>query len=222
MDKINSNRKGCIDVFNASLVSSATYAGFFEFPVIGPCYEIPNRLIPFSKCISSKDHNYWVHFYEDDHLFERLWRIPKKYLSILKQYNGVILPDFSLYRDMPLAMQLWNIYRSRAIGSWLQHNGLNVIPNVRYGDKRTYKCCCDALPKNAVISVGSHGTIKNRIDRQIFAEGLEVVVNILHPKDIIVYGSIPESVFGKYKDMGIIIHPFKSDFAKAVESKEVV
>ena len=128
MVRLNSIRKGCKDVFNSFLVSSATYAGNYEFPVIAPCYDIPNRLIPFSKCISSKDHDYWVHFYEDDYLFERLWKNPNKYLSILQRYNGVILPDWSLYRDMPLVMQLWNIYRSRALGTWLQYNGIKLYP----------------------------------------------------------------------------------------------
>lgn len=76
---------------------------------------------------------------EDDFLFERIWRNPRKYLEVLQRYEGVILPDFSLYRDMPLVMQLWNIYRSRAIGHWLQMNGVTVIPNIRYGDRRTYR-----------------------------------------------------------------------------------
>ena len=159
MSRINSQRKSCIDVFNAFLVAFATYAGLFEFPIIKPTYDIPNRLIAFSKAISCKDYDQWVHFYEDDHLFERIWRNPQKYLDILKKYNGVILPDFSLYRDMPFAMQIWNIYRSRAIGHWLQSNGIKVIPNIRYGDRRTYKICCDGISKNCVIAIGSHGTI---------------------------------------------------------------
>ena len=52
MSRINSQRKSCIDVFNAFLVAFATYAGLFEFPIIKPTYDIPNRLIAFSKAIS--------------------------------------------------------------------------------------------------------------------------------------------------------------------------
>lgn len=160
MSRINSQRKSCIDVFNAFLVTLATYAGMFEFPCIKATYDIPNKLISFSKCISCKDYNQWVHFYEDDYLFERIWRNPQKYLNILKRFNGIILPDFSLYRDMPLVMQLWNIYRSRAIGFWLQVNGVKVIPNLRFGDKRTYRICCDGIEKYCVIAIGSHGNLK--------------------------------------------------------------
>ena len=222
MIKINYTRKGCKDVFNAFLVSLATYAGVFELPVIKPSYNIPNRLIPFSKCISTKDHNCWVHFYEHDYLFERLWRNPKKYLPILQRYNGVILPDWSLYRDMPLVMQLWNIYRSRAIGTWLQSNGILVIPNLRYGDKRTFKICTDGISKHSVIAVGTHGTLKNLEDRDIFVKGLEVVVRKVQPIAIVVYGSCPDSIFQKYRDMRIKIYHFESEFGKAMHSKEVV
>lgn len=223
MSKTNNTRKGCKDVFNSFLVTLATYAGFLEFPVIKPCLEIPNRLIPFSKCIGSMDHDYWVHFYEDDFLFERLWNNPKRYLPILQRFNGVISPDWSLYRDMPFIMQLWNIFRSRAIGTWLQVNGVNVIPNVRFGDRRTYKICCDGLPKHSIISIGSHGTLKNRLDRKIFIKGLEVVVKILKPIAIIVYGSCPDSIFQKYRNMDIKIYHFESEFGKARGSqKEVI
>ena len=168
-------------------------------------------MIAFSKAVSNTDYDQWVHFYEDDYLFERIWRTPRKYLDLLKRYNGVILPDFSLYRDMPFVMQLWNIYRSRAIGFWLQINGIKVIVNIRYADRRTYRCCCDGISKHCVIAIGTHGTIKNKEDRQYFCEGLAAVVKRLEPTVIIVYGSAPESIFGTYRDKGIKIIRFPSD-----------
>ncbi len=60
--------------------------------------------------------------------FERIWTTPNKYLPIIKKFRGVITPDFSVYRDMPLVMQQWNIYRSRAIGHWLQEKRCNGYP----------------------------------------------------------------------------------------------
>jgi len=211
--KLNSVRTGCKDVWNAFLVAVAHYAGLFEFPVIQPNYSIPNRLISFSKAINSKDYNQWVHFFEDDYLFERLWRNPERYLEILKRFNGIILPDWSLYRDMPFVMQLWNIYRSRAIGFWLQLNGVSVIVNIRYADRRTYKYCCDGVPRHCVIAVGTHGTIKNREDRKYFTEGLNYVIRILEPIVIVVYGSAPDDIFDKYRRKSIKIVVFESDYS---------
>ena len=216
----NSQRKGCKDVFNAFLVESATYAGIYEFPCIRPTYDVPNKLVVFSKALSCKDYDKWVHFYEDDNLFERIWRTPRKYLEVLKRYNGVILPDFSLYRDMPLNYQHWNIYRSRAIGHWLQVNGIRVIPNIRFGDRRTYQVCCDGISKHCVIAMGSHGNMKHKADRDIFFEGFDVVVRKLQPSVIVIYGTAPSKYFQKYNDAGIKIVVFESDFSTS--HKEVV
>ena len=217
--KNNSDRKGCKDVFKSFILKDATYGGNFEFPVLEKCDEIPNSVISFSRTLKTDNYNQWVHFYEDDYLFERLWNNPEKYLTILKRYKGVILPDFSLYRDMPLVMQLFNIYRSRAIGHWLQVNGIKVIPNMRYGDRRTFRISCDGIAKHGVIAVGSHGCLKNKTDREIFFKGLEVVIRILKPTTIIVYGSAPKKIFDKYRDMGIRIIQFESDYS--ISHKEV-
>lgn len=201
--KKNSERKNCKDVFNAFLVKNAKYEGKYDFPIIKSYIEIPKRLISFSKCISSNDYDCWVHFYEDDWEFERIWRNPKKYIKILKRFKGVILPDFSLYRDMPLAMQIYNIYRSRAVGNYLQCNDIKVIPNIRFGDERTYELCCIGIETDSIISIGTHGTNSNMIDKSILVVGIDRVINILHPRIVIIYGSIPKYILNKYKDSNI-------------------
>ena len=211
MSRINSIRSGCKDVFHAFMVSNANYKGMLEIPCIASETAIPNKLIPFSKAISGKNFDAWVHFYEDDAAFERLWNQPLKYLPILKRYNGVISPDFSLYRDMPLVMQQWNIYRSHAVAAWLQSEGIPVIANVRWGDKRTYNICCLGIPKSSTIAIGSHSCIKLLQERSFFINGLEYVVKKLKPKTIVVYGATPNAIFDKYKNAGIEILQFDSD-----------
>ena len=214
MSQLNSTRNGCKDVFHAFLVENATYEGMLEIPKIKPCRELPTKLILFSEAIHSTEYDAWVCFYEDDISFVRLWNNPKKYLPILKRYAGVIAPDFSLYRDMPLVMQYWNIYRSHAIATWLQDNGINVHANVRWGDKRTYDICCIGVPHKGIIAIGSHGCIKLLEDRKYFVEGLDYVVKKLEPKVIIVYGAAPDYIFDKYKQQGIVVLQFDSDIAK--------
>ena len=117
-------------------------------------------------------------------------------------------------------MQSWNIYRSHNVAVWLQDEGVPVIANVRWGDERTYEVCCLGVPKNSTIAVGSHGCIKLLQDRRFFINGLDHVVNTLHPKTIVVYGTTPDSIFGKYKDAGIKILQFDSDYMIA-HRKEV-
>lgn len=221
MSKINSTRSGCRDVFNAFLLKNATYDGDLEIPNIESVDEIPHKLIPFSKALKSTEYDAWVHFYEDDYLFERAWNTPRRYLPILKRFEGIISPDFSLYRDMPLVMQLWNIYRSHALANWFQKNGIPVIANVRFGDDRTYSVCCTGTPKNTTIAIGSHGCIKLRQDRDYFIKGLEYVVRTLKPKTIIVYGAAPDSIFEQYRQDGIQVLQFDSDYMTS-HRKEVV
>ena len=215
MSKSNCARSGCKDVFHAFLLKSANYAGELEIPVINPTTAIPNKLIPFSKAMRTDDYNQWVCFYEDDTLFERLWNSPRKYLPKLAKFNGIITPDFSLYRDMPLIMQIWNIFRSRALGHWLQDNGLEVVVNVRWGDRRTHFFTCLGAPKNSIIAIGSVGCIKLLEDRQHFVEGLDYVVKKLKPKTIVVYGAAPDYIFEQYKKQGIKVLQFDSETAKA-------
>lgn len=212
MSQINCARSGCKDVWNAFLVKNATFDSELEIPRIAPENGQPSKLIPFFKAVGGKDFEAWVHFYEDDAAFERIWNDPYKYLPILKRYQGIITPDFSLYRDMPLVMQQWNVYRSHAIGHWLQVNGIHVIANVRWGDERTYDLCCAGVSKNATIAIGSHGCIKLLQEREYFRNGLAHVVEKLSPKTIIVYGTAPDAVFGKYEDAGITILQFDSDY----------
>lgn len=195
-------------------MKNAKFTGELEFPCIAPELHIPNHLIPFSKAISCQDTGQWVHFYEDDACFERIWNMPHKYLPILARFNGVISPDFSLYRDMPLVMQQWNTYRGRAIGHWLQENGVPVIPNVRFSDSRSYGFCCDGVPMHSTIAVGTHGCMKQRKERTLFAAGLEHVVRILQPSSIIVYGAAPDAIFGQYKKMGISVSAHESLFSE--------
>lgn len=215
MSQQNCTRKGCKDVFHAFMVQDAAYEGQLEIPCIAPETTLPSKLITFSKAVSNTNFDAWVHFYEDDVSFERLWNKPFKYLPILKRYKGVIAPDFSVYRDMPLAMQYWNIYRSHAIAVWLQSESIPVIANVRWGDNRTFETCCLGISKGATIAVGSHGCIKLLREREHFIRGLEYVVNTLKPKTIIVYGTAPEYIFSKYKEAGIMVLQFDSDYMLA-------
>ena len=213
MSAQNCTRSGCRDVFRSFLVQNAQYDGELEIPCIRPEPKTPIWLISFSKALHSTDYEAWVHFYEDDGSFERIWNKPRMYLPILKRFAGVITPDFSLYRDMPLVMQQWNTYRGRAIGHWLQENDIAVIPNIRFSDERSYKFCCAGVEYGSTIAVGSHGCIKLKIEREYFQRGIEFVSQKLHPQTVIVYGAAPDDVFRPMLQQGTRILQFDSEFS---------
>lgn len=69
--------------------------------------------IPVNYALTAKDKaTKGVHFYKDDYQFERFWNNPDKYIPLLQQFGAVCSPDFSLYSDMPLAVQLFMHYKS--------------------------------------------------------------------------------------------------------------
>lgn len=164
-DIIKNTQNAQRDVFRAFLVEKADYEGIEEIPCIRTSSLVPTRVILFSKALKTTDYDQWVVFYEHDEKFVRLWNTPRKYLSILKKFRGVITPDFSLYRNMPLVMQKWSTYQGKAIGVWLQNEGIEVIPNVRFADERSYQFCFDGVEKNSTVAIGTYGCIKKIIDR---------------------------------------------------------
>ncbi len=218
---IQNNTRQVKDVFRSFLVKNADYAGKEEIPCIITSNLLPKKVISFSNAISSKDFNSWIHFYEDDWRFEKLWNNPQKYLSIIKRFKGIISPDYSLYYDMPLMYQGWNTYRGKALGYWLQENGVEIIPNVRWGDERTFELSTLGVEKNKTIAVGTHGCIKTIEGKQMFIRGFDYVVQALKPKNIIVYGRMPDKIFCLAKMYGINLIQFDSEFALS-HKKEVM
>lgn len=207
------------DIFKSYLVENAIYDGKLEIPILKGTTKIPDALILFSESKNLCKKNKWICFYEDDSKFEKFWNNPKKYLNIIKKAKGVILPDFSLFRDMPLIQQNWNIYRSRALGTWLESQGIEIIPNIRWGDNRTHTISCLGIKKNGTISIGTHGLIKKKEEKQYFIEGLEYVVKKLKPKNIVIYGAAPKEIFDKYKHLGINICQFDSSISEYYKKK---
>lgn len=192
-------------VFRSFLVEHSNYSGWLELPAIKTSDLLPHKVITFSKAMrkNCSDFDSWVVFYEADKCFERLWNNPKQYISKLKRFQGVITPDFSIYRNMPLVMQMWNAYRSRALAAWMQDNDIQLIPNVRFGDERTYMFCFEGIEKKKTVAVGTYGCIQNHIDREYFRKGLAELIKPLTPNTIIVYGCAPEDIFSEWMHQGI-------------------
>lgn len=99
---------------------------------------------------------------------------------------------------MPLCLQMANTYMNRAIGVYFQNNGVKVIPNVRWGDERSYDFAFDGLEANGIYAVSTLGCIKRDEDKIRFIGGLREMVKRLNPKKILVHGTMPEYIFGEF------------------------
>lgn len=204
------------------LSEGVIYTGQYDIPCVksNPT-ALPKKVIPFSKCLKSKDFDAWIVFYEDDSQFERIWRCPKKYIKVFKRFKGIVAPDFSLYGDMPLSEQIYNVYRSRLLAHYYQRNGIEVIVNARWGIDITFGFCFDGLYDGDIVFIGSLGSLKEKENRAQFKKGLNELVNRIHPKIICVYGFVPDDVFALLKMQDIEVVGYDSEFT-LTHKKELV
>ena len=172
--------------------------------------------IPFNAAKRTRKLDQWLHFYIYDYFFESVWNMPERYLPLFKKFKGVITPDFSLYRNMPLAMQIWSTYKNRALSYWLQKNGINIVYNVRWGDSRFYAFAFEGLAKGGTYAVSSNGCIQDKADRRCFVKGLEKMIEVLQPDTIVNYSYYSKDIFERYKAAGIGIITL-DHWAKAVK-----
>lgn len=127
-----------------------------------------------------------VHFYIDDYRMEGLYYNPTKSLHRLAQYKFLISPDYSLYKDMPKAVQLFNVFRSRWCGAFWQSKGITVVSNVGWGDASTFDYCFDGIEEGSVVAVGMIGCKHSKL---AFMRGYNEMLKRIKPSAIICFGS---------------------------------
>lgn len=201
------------------LIEGAHLSSKWNFPILDPCHDIPKDIIAFSKTKGVKNFNQYVHFFEIDEKILPFARCPKRYYPRLCQFEGIIGTDFSVYRNMPYSKQIGEMYNNRALSFWLQKRGISVIPNVRYGDERTYEFCFEGLPKNSVISIGTHGCTKSRDYINYHIKGVKETIKQLKPEIILFYGAVKAEIKMILKTEKVEYKIFDSDTSNYFGSK---
>ena len=163
--------------------------GPYELPPLLPVDVEPPDLVSFNFCKSATDFTPGVHFCIDDYQFERVWRKPDAYLELLRKFDCVACPDFSVYTNMPYPMKLWNIYRSRMLGHYWQQNGLAVVPNVTFSDESSYDYCFSCLPRHSTIFMSTVGVTRDREARELCLKGMDVMMERVEPSRVLLLGS---------------------------------
>lgn len=138
-----------------------------------------------------EESNTAVHFFLDDYRFESLWRNPERNLDALLRIGLVLSPDFSLWRDMPIAMQIWQVYRNRWLGCFWQAYGIWVIPTISWSQPHAF--CYMGVEPGSIVAISSVG-VSDLLARQLFREGFEKMLNVCQPSAILCYGSLSSLV----------------------------
>lgn len=175
--------------------------GKWDIPKMQATQTTAPNMCRFMDWKSIKDpENYIACFYYDDYKFIQAWRNPEKYIDILNRFKAVVSPDFSLYTDFPRALQLISCYRRQWVGAYWQFMGIDVIPDVVWGDKNSFDFCFDGIPERSTVAVSTLG-IKRKSDwngrtGKIFLDGYDEMLKRLNPTNILVYGSLIEGMTG--------------------------
>ncbi|MHB8750630.1 MAG: DUF4417 domain-containing protein [Aggregatilineales bacterium] len=128
-----------------------------------------------------------LHFFLDDYRFETVWSRPHKAREALRAYRTLVCPDFSLYADWPLALQVWNVYRSRWCGALWASWGFEVIPVVSWSTAESYSFCFCGIPVHSLIALSTVGV--RAADWILFERGYREMTSRLQPSRVLCYGS---------------------------------
>lgn len=148
---------------------------------------VPVRLIAFSDSRGSPEPGV-VHFFLDDYRFETVWTSPFRSLARLQRLGQVLSPDFSLWPQMPLAMQLWQVYRSRWMGAFWTMAGLTVIPTVQWAAGGGGEPGVQPAGAAAALDAGAEPDGLQGAGAGGIRAGLELVLEELKPERLLVCG----------------------------------
>ncbi len=190
------------DGLRPELLEQAFYAGIFEIPRLEPLPNmvVPTGLVPFSKRKQAR--NRFVHYYEHDSRYQEFTNHPERYLDDLSQHPGIISPDNSILVEAPLCAQIANLFISRRNASFLQRNGIYQIPNVRWGDERTFTTAelpepiaFVGIPHHSIVAIGTYGCSQTQDEKRLLHLGVIEMLKVLHPATVVVYGPMQKDVF---------------------------
>ncbi len=162
-------------------------------PTLPLCTIVPDRLVAYNdrRACDTALLGSAVHFFLDDYRFETVWSKPERPVSRLKRVGVSLTPDFSLWREMPLAMQLWQVYRSRWCGCWMQFHGVPAIPTISWSTEDSYEFCFAGIPKGSTVAISTVG-VRDDNAKANFLLGLSEMMWRLRPSAVLCYGRLDD------------------------------
>lgn len=138
-------------------------------------------------------------FFTWDDYFEKWWGQPSKYTTkvINSSIKYIVTPDFSMDTEMPKAMCLYQLYRTRWLSRFFQEAGLTLLPHVTWPDGdidflRDYSL--KTMPKHVPVLC----TQLQTFDRDKVNGGVDhlkaqydLIMGTLKPKVLVLYAGKP-------------------------------
>ncbi len=145
--------------------------------------------------------NKTIHFFTYDWKFENVYDKPETAMEKLDQYYALLTPEFSLYWDMPKALQIYSTFKNRWCGAYFQKMGKLVIPTVCCAGADSYEFCFDGIEEGSVVAISTYCREDNK---QEFMKSYNKMLEVIKPSAIICYGQPFPEMKGKIK----VINPY--------------
>lgn len=166
---------------------------YFGIPTVKKC-ELNNINLKFisfdqinTKSRAKEDKS--IHFFNDDNKLNKVYYSPEKYFMKLAKFEAVLTPDFSLYTDMPLIIQMYSVFKNRWCGAYWQDKGLRaVIPTITWGNEESYEFCFLGVEEGSIVAISTLNVYK---EKELFMKGYNKMMEVIKPELIYCYGIKP-------------------------------
>lgn len=185
----------------------------YGIPLLKKGNVIDTCFLPFNMVTKCNDNG--IHCFVYDYYLERIWKRPEIYVKYLQKSKVFFTPDFSLYTDIPLSLQIYNTYRNRWIGAYMQDEGINVIPSISWGLENSYDFAFSGVKQESPVAISTVGIRKHQM--VLFKSGIEKLKQIVNPSTVYVYG-------GKEKDYlsSFFNCIFIDSFSKSIKNRIII
>ncbi len=149
-----------------------------------------------TKSNDSENKDKTIHFFTYDWNFSNVYEKPEISLEKLDQYYALLTPEFSTYKDMPIARQIDSVFKNRWCGAFWQKQGMIVIPTISWGSYGCFEFFCDGVEEGSVVAVSTYTREHNK---KGFMEGYNIMLEKIKPSAVICYGTPFPEMKGKIK-----------------------
>lgn len=182
-------------VFGTEFCKHAIKSGKYGIPTIKPFTGfLPNEFITISELSSASGRSFGVTCFDYDYILERVWHKPEHYLKTLSLHPCMAEPDFSLKVGDPLAVQIANTFRNRALAFFFQEHGQPLIPAPAWSNAESYEFCFNGYSKGGWVMVSTLGTLKDERSKMFFKDGFIEMLQRISPDAVALYGDVNEEL----------------------------
>lgn len=141
-------------------------------------------------------------FFTNDDRFEAIWNRHVQTMEYLHDFGwgAVIEPDFSVWFDDPMVVQMFNHYRSRWCARYWQEVGVKIIPNLGWWHPSCYEWAWTSIPERPPVVAVDCRTTSLPEERDMWINSVNRGVEEVEPGAVVIYGDGRKWIEGKLLD----------------------